>query len=84
MAEAMYLRKPLMLNPLHKHFEQHCNGVDGTNLGAAIQTDDLNLDRLVEFIPKYNYDATELRSWIGKAEEMYVRELEMVASMKVS
>lgn len=84
MAEAMYLRKPLMLNPLHKHFEQHCNGVDGTSLGAAIQTNDLNLDRLVEFIPNYSYDATELRSWIGKAEEMYVRELEIVASMKDS
>ncbi len=84
MAEAMYLGKPLMLNPLHKHFEQHCNGVDGTNLGAAIQTNDLNLSRLVEFIPQYNYNASELRAWIGKAEEMYVRELETIASRKAS
>ncbi len=84
MAEAMYLRKPLMLNPLHKHFEQHCNGLDGTNLGAAIQTSDLNLDRLIEFIPNYNFDPTKFRSWIGKAEEMFVRELEIVASKKKS
>ena len=79
MAEAMYLGKPLMLNPLHRHFEQHCNGVDGTNLGAAVQTSDLNLDRIIEFSNHYNYDPSDLRAWIGKAEEMYVRELEMVA-----
>ncbi|MCY4001460.1 MAG: hypothetical protein OXF84_11740 [Bacteroidetes bacterium] len=80
MAEAMYLRKPLMLNPLHRHFEQHCNGIDGTRVGAAIQTSDLNLTPLLEFVRTYDYDATELRQWIGKADEMYVRELEMVVS----
>ena len=82
MAEAMYLRKPLMLNPLHRHFEQHCNGVDGTNMGAAIQSSDLNLDQLIEFIPRYNFDANELQAWIGRADEMYVRELEIIASKK--
>ena len=82
MAEAMYLRKPLMLNPLHRHFEQHCNGIDGTNMGAAIQTSHLNLDRLLEFIPRYNFDPAELRNWIGKSEEMYVRELEKIALKK--
>ena len=79
MAEAMYLHKPLMLNPLHRHFEQHCNGIDGVNMGAAIQSSNMNLDRLIDFVPNYDYDATELRNWIGKAEEMYVRELEKVA-----
>jgi len=80
MAEAMYLRKPLMLNPLHRHFEQHCNGIDGTNVGAAIQTSDLNLEPLLQFVNRYDYDATELRNWISKADEMYVRQLDIIAS----
>ncbi|MYF63289.1 MAG: glycosyltransferase [Rhodothermaceae bacterium] len=84
MAEAMYLGKPLMLNPLHQHFEQHCNGLDGTSMGAAVQTSDFNLDHLTKFVPDYNFDTTKLRAWIGKAETMFVRELEQVANNKQS
>lgn len=84
MAEAMYLGKPLMLNPLHQHFEQHCNGLDGTIMGAAVQTSDFNLDHLVKFVPEYNFDTTKLRAWISKAETMFVRELEQVANKKQS
>ncbi len=80
LAEALYLGKPLMLNPLNRHFEQYCNVIDGTKMGAAIQTSDMNLDRLINFIPQYNFDATEYRSWVSQAEEMYVREVENLVS----
>ncbi len=80
LAEALYLRKPLMLNPLNRHFEQHCNVVDGIKMGAAIQTSDMNLDRLLEFTRRYKFDATKFRTWVGKAEKMYVRELENMVS----
>ena len=80
MAEAMYLAKPLMLNPLNRHFEQHCNAVDGTQAGAAVESHDFDLDRLVSFVKRYNYDATPFRAWVQQAEEMFVREIEYVCS----
>ena len=76
MAEALYLCKPLMLIPLNKHFEQHCNGVDGRNTGGAIQSDNFDLDRLIRFLPTYQYDPVLLRDWIARAEELIVAEIE--------
>ena len=76
MAEALYLGKPLMLIPLNKHFEQHCNGIDGRNTGGAIQSDNFDLDRLIRFLPEYQYDPAPLRDWIARAEEFFVAEIE--------
>ncbi len=80
MAEAMYLAKPLMLNPLHQHFEQHCNAEDGTRAGAAVQASDFDLSRLITFTKQYKYDATRFRAWVQRAEKMFVREIESVTS----
>ncbi len=79
MAEAMYLGKPLLLNPVRKHFEQHCNAVDGTRMGAALESDDFNLNKLARFIPAYRFDATGFRQWVERAEEMFIQQVEMVA-----
>lgn len=78
MAEAMYLGKPLMLIPMHKHFEQHCNGVDGVAEGAAIHATDFQLDKLLEFVPEYRYDSSRFRAWVHGAGEIFVREIEAV------
>ena len=80
LAEGMYLGKPLMLNPLHRHFEQHCNGIDGTRAGAAIQTSDFDLNRLIQFVGEYNYDTTKFRQWVDQAEEIAVTEIEKVVA----
>ncbi|MDE2834147.1 MAG: UDP- glucuronosyltransferase [Bacteroidota bacterium] len=76
LAEGMYLGKPLMLNPLRRHFEQHCNGVDGTRAGAAIQTSSFDLSRLIRFAKEYNYDASAFRKWVDQAERKVVGEIE--------
>ena len=76
MAEAMYLGKPLLLIPMHKHFEQHCNGIDGFNAGAGIQAEDFAIDRLVRFLPEYQYDAASFRTWIAGAEKRFIQEIE--------
>lgn len=78
MAEAMYLGKPLMLIPMQKHFEQHCNGVDGVVEGAAIYETDFHLDKLLEFAPRYRYDSRRFRVWVRGAGEIFVREIEAV------
>ena len=80
LAEGMYLGKPLMLNPLHRHFEQHCNGIDGTRAGAAIQTSDFDLNRLIQFVGEYDYDTTRFRKWVDQAEEIAVTEIEKVVA----
>lgn len=76
MAEAMYLGKPLMLIPMQKHFEQHCNGVDGVAEGAAIHAADFHLDKLLDFVPQYKYDTRSFRGWVHRAGEIFLREIE--------
>ncbi len=76
MAEAMYLGKPLMLIPTRKHFEHHCNGADGVAEGAAIRAGEFELDQLLEFIPRYRYDASRFRAWVHRAEDVFVRQIE--------
>ena len=78
MAEAMYLSKPLILRPLHRHFEQHCNAIDGSRMGAAIQASEFDLEKLITFAEEYRYDATDFRKWVQSAEETIVREIESV------
>jgi uncharacterized protein (TIGR00661 family) len=34
--EAMYLGKPVMMIPVHRHFEQACNALDASKAGAGI------------------------------------------------
>ena len=79
MAEAMYLGKPLMMIPLRRHFEQHCNGVDGANAGAGIQAGDFDIERLIHFLPGYRYDATGFRTWVASAERRFIEEIELAA-----
>ena len=79
MAEAMYLSKPLLVNPVRKHFEQYCNAMDGGRMGAAVQTDDFNLSKLVQFVDDYAFDATSFRAWVDQAEEIFVQHIEQVA-----
>ena len=79
MAEAMYLAKPLLLNPVRKHFEQHCNADDGHRMGAAVQSDDFNLSRLIRFASEYRFDATRFRQWVSQAEQMVIQHIEAAA-----
>jgi len=78
MIEAMYLGKPLLLTPMHRHFEQYCNALDGTSVGAAVQSEEFDIDRLIRFLPEYRYNPTTLRNWVATAEGVYVKEIEEV------
>ena len=80
MSEAMYLGKPLLVNPVRNHFEQHCNAEDGRRLGSSVQTDSFNLDKLVRFVQEYRYDPTEFRGWVDQAEEIFVQQIDEVVA----
>ncbi len=76
LAEGIYLGKPLLLVPMRKHFEQHCNGVDGKSEGVAVTAPDFDLSKLMDFIPTYRFDTTGFREWVDQADARYVRAIE--------
>jgi uncharacterized protein (TIGR00661 family) len=79
MAEAMYLGKPLLMVPTRRHFEQHCNAMDGRNAGAGIVADSFAIERLIRFLPEYRRAASDFRSWIALAEPRFIEAIEKTA-----
>jgi uncharacterized protein (TIGR00661 family) len=67
--EAMYLGKPIMMVPTYGHFEQACNAVDASIAGAGFKSDTFQLDKLVEFIPKYKDISGEFHKWADTSKE---------------
>jgi uncharacterized protein (TIGR00661 family) len=71
--EAMWLGKPSLLVPAH--IEQEINAGDAAGIGAGVVSDEFDLSRLVEFIPRYGADTVAFREWVARAEELFVRHL---------
>lgn len=71
--EAMYLGKPVLMVPAH--LEQQINAEDAHGAGAGIVERTFDIDKLVDFIPRYEADTEAFRSWVDSAEELYVRHL---------
>jgi uncharacterized protein (TIGR00661 family) len=73
--EAMYLGKPVLMVPVEGHMEQACNARDFARLGAGIDDHRFNLDRLLEFIPRYGLPAQEYRQWVHEAERLIMEQV---------
>ncbi len=71
--EAMWLGKPALLVPAH--IEQEINAQDASGIGAGVVSDDFDLSRLVDFIPRYGAHTAAFREWVARAEELFVRHL---------
>jgi UDP-N-acetylglucosamine:LPS N-acetylglucosamine transferase len=71
--EAMWLGKPALLVPAH--VEQEINAQDAAGIGAGIVSEDFDLSLLTGFIPHYSADTTAFRTWVARAEELFVRHL---------
>ena len=71
--EAMYLGKPALLVPAH--LEQEINAEDASSVGAGVVSKVFDLNKLVEFIPKYSADTEGFRCWVARAEELFVKHL---------
>lgn len=69
--EAFYLQKPLMMVPTGNHFEQECNAFDANRAGAGVFDFEFNLDRLLDFAPKYKKSDVFPR-WVKQAERKFI------------
>ncbi len=63
--EAMFLRKPLMMVPVH--IEQECNAYDAACSGAGIISEDFSMDGLLEFTKTYKPNMDFIR-WARSCE----------------
>jgi len=72
LCEALYYRKPILMIPVH--VEQEFNAHDAVLSGAGIAGRRFDLDRLIDFIPRYRPDE-RFRDWVHQAEERFVREI---------
>jgi len=74
--EAMYLGKPVMMIPVHRHFEQTCNALDASKAGAGIAARDFDFSRFIEYLPRHRNRQEEFRQWMVQTGAIFVRELE--------
>lgn len=70
--EALYLRKPILMIPVH--LEQEFNAFDASLSGAGITSKKFNLSKLIKFIPEYSPDEA-FREWVHQAEELFIKVL---------
>lgn len=70
--EAMYLKKPVLMVPVH--IEQECNVMDAAVSGAGVGCSTFDLNVLLSFIPNYIAD-TDFQRWVQSAESVFVNEL---------
>lgn len=75
--EAAYLRKPVVMIPVH--VEQECNAWDAMRTGAGIVASSFDLDGLLEFIPEYHPDEN-FRDWADCAEGRIYAVLRQIAA----
>ncbi|MDR0733367.1 MAG: glycosyltransferase [Dysgonamonadaceae bacterium] len=64
--EAIYMGKPVLTVPTH--IEQACNAFETSQLGAGVVDDNFNLEKLLEYIPKYRKQP-EFKDWVEQADE---------------
>jgi uncharacterized protein (TIGR00661 family) len=76
--EAMYLGKPVLMVPVEGHYEQQCNAMDFSAVGAGIMRDHFDIDAFLEFITRYSAPTASVRRWVNEAERMYLQEIESV------
>lgn len=75
--EAAYLRKPVMMIPVH--VEQECNAWDAMQAGAGIAASSFDLDGLLDFVPGYKPDE-KFREWADGAEGRIYAVLRQIAT----
>ena len=71
--EAMYFGKPIMMVPTLGHFEQACNALDASRVGAGIQNDKFDLSTLLEYIPKHKDISKEFRQWADSSKDKFLK-----------
>ncbi|MBC8111962.1 MAG: glycosyltransferase [Verrucomicrobia bacterium] len=74
--EAMYLGKAVMMGPVEGQFEQACNAVDALKSGAGIIASSFDVGKFLDYLPKHQDKQADFRSWLEKAEGLFLKHLE--------
>lgn len=79
--EAFYLQKPILMVPTGNHFEQECNAFDAQRAGAGIANTTFDLNKLLDFIPRYQKNDT-FPLWVKSAENKFLEHLTSLSVKK--
>ncbi len=73
--EAMYLGKPVLMVPIHGHYEQFCNSRDAYKAGAGIFSDKFDLTKLANFSSTFDGTNPWFKNWIANAKHRIYNEI---------
>lgn len=73
--EAMYLGKPVLMVPIHGHYEQFCNSRDAFKAGAGIFSDKFDLSKLANFSTTFDGNNPWFKNWVANAKHRIYKEI---------
>lgn len=73
--EAMYLGKPVLMVPIHGHYEQFCNSRDACKAGAGIFSDRFDLSKLTNFSTTFDGTNPWFKNWVANAKHRIYNEI---------
>jgi uncharacterized protein (TIGR00661 family) len=73
--EAMYFGKPVLMVPVAGHFEQFSNARDAARAGAGIYDSVFNLDKLIDYLPKHQYNSA-YKDWADSSQALILKHLQ--------
>ncbi|MGL4632500.1 MAG: glycosyltransferase family protein [Leadbetterella sp.] len=82
--EAIYLKKPTMLIPIPKHYEQHCNAKDFKESGFVYYDEN---NQIKDFLAEYKALCSQfstINSWIDQTEIMILQAIGKLAPVNLS
>ena len=71
--EAFYLKKPVMMIPVH--VEQEINAKDAASTGLGIVGESFDISILLKYIQEYNPDDNTFKQWVDSGEEVFLKHL---------
>lgn len=74
--EAMYMGKPVLMVPVEGHYEQACNAVDAVKAGAGISSEQFDISKLHEYLPRHQPVGEQFQRWADSAGEKFVNHLQ--------
>jgi hypothetical protein len=61
--------------PVAGHFEQFSNARDAARAGAGIYDSVFNLDNLIDYLPKHQYNS-DYKEWADSSEALILKHLQ--------
>lgn len=81
-AEAMYLKKPVMMVPVPNHIEQMINAYDGEISGAGIAAKSFDLEIFKEYLSHNRLANNEYEVWAKKTSLKISEQLDSLIKIK--